>query len=197
MGGDYNIIQDPTLDKYNPKTTQPSANAKYLAGIKTEYHLDDIWRIINPNLKRYTWRRRNPLQQSLLDFWLVTYSIIQCIKECSIGISFLSDHNIINITIQLAKPTARGKGFWKLNNALLKDPEYSTMITNTIINLDKDLSEITDKRLSWEYLKMVIRRETITYAIRRSKKRKKEGANLCYIIVTSSNSSQWTFCSEM
>ena len=178
MGGDFNIIQNPILDKFKPKTEEPSTNAKYLEGIKKEYHLGDIWRILNPQLKRFTWRRRNPLQQSRLDFWLVTNSLIQCIKKCNIGISFLSDHNIIDITIQLTKPSPRGKGFWKLNNALLKDPEYGSMITNTIINMEKDLVEIDDKRLRWEYLKMVIRRETITYAIARSKKRQKEGKEL-------------------
>ena len=65
-----------------------------------------------------------------------------------------------------------------MNNSLLKDPEYNILITNTIINLETDLSEITDARLSWEYLKMVIRRETVAYSISKHKKRQKEGKDL-------------------
>ena len=175
IGGDFNIIQNPILDKYNAKSDQPSPNAKYLEGIKIKYHLGDIWRIYNPTLKRYTWRRRNPLQQSRLDFWLISESIISCIKVCNIGISFLSDHNVINLQIQLTKSIPRGKGFWKMNNSLLKEREYTNLIVNTIKKAESDLNKIDDQRLAWEYLKMVLRRETISYAIIRSKKRREEG----------------------
>ena len=72
MGGDVNIIQNPVLDKYKGENEKPSKVARYLEGVKEAHNLVDIWRLQNPKLKRYTWRRRNPLQQSRIDFWLIT-----------------------------------------------------------------------------------------------------------------------------
>ncbi|MEK6264145.1 MAG: hypothetical protein N2B06_05155 [Clostridium sp.] len=65
-----------------------------------------------------------------------------------------------------------------MNNSLLEEPEYTNLITNIIKKTECDLTHIDDNRLSWEFLKMVIRRETISYSIARNKRRNKEGEEL-------------------
>ena len=52
MGGDFNTIQNPALDKYKPKNHEPSKNAKYFNSIAQERHLGDIWRVHNPTKRR-------------------------------------------------------------------------------------------------------------------------------------------------
>ena len=38
----------------------------------SNYGLIDIWRVRNPTLKQFTWRRKTPLQMSRLDFFLIS-----------------------------------------------------------------------------------------------------------------------------
>ena len=103
LGGDFNIIQNPKLDKYKPKIEEPSKVAKILENLKYRLNFSDIWRFQNPTLRRYTWRRHNPLQQSRLDYWLVTNTLINKTVTCNIGISFLSDNYLFDIVVSVAK----------------------------------------------------------------------------------------------
>ena len=62
LGGDLNICLQPTLDSYS----QNDSNANYrnlILSMMENLNLTDARRIINPDLKRYTWRRNRPLQQ--------------------------------------------------------------------------------------------------------------------------------------
>ena len=169
MGGDWNIVQNPSLDKYNPGNEKPSKPARYLEGIKQNHNLIDIWRIQNPNLRRYTWRRKNPLQQLRLDFWLITDVTNSNVSKCHIDTAYLSDHNMVHIQICVEKPCGRGKGYWKFNNSLLDDKTYCNLIVDLIKKTVIDMVAIDDKRMAWEYLKMIIRRENVSYSIKRSR----------------------------
>ena len=55
IGGDFNVIFDPDLDGNggNPKRKE---SVKCIDNICLANDLIDIWRIRNPNLKRFTWR---------------------------------------------------------------------------------------------------------------------------------------------
>ena len=58
----------------------------------------------------------------------------------------------------------RGLGFWKFNNSLLEDKEY----TNKILELYPQLREkyhcVNDQQLFWELIKMEIRSTTISFS---------------------------------
>ena len=51
----------------------------------------DPFRESNPQLKRYTWRRRNPLKQARLDFFLTSESMQGCKDQESIQSSTTPD----------------------------------------------------------------------------------------------------------
>jgi len=171
IGGDFNIVTDPVLDKWNPKALEkPSKGSARLKSIKTCYNLVDIWRILNPLEKKFTWRRIKPFQQSRLDLWLIPDNLIYNVKTCCIGLSFLSDHSVVQLALTINETPRRGKGMWKFNNTLLKETEYENMIVNLLDRIQNDINDITDERLSWEYVKMCIRRETIRYSVARKKR---------------------------
>ena len=76
---------------------------------------------------RYTWRKRNPIKQARLDYFLVSSSMTDIINSSSIMPSYRSDHSIIEISINLCE-FKHGKGYWKFNNSLLKNQNYLNMI---------------------------------------------------------------------
>ena len=89
--GDFNIIQNPQLDKWNANSDEkPSKVALQLA-----HNLIDIWRTLNPGVKRFTWRRKNPLQQSRLDYWLISDVSIYKVSKVEICTGLNSDHSLI------------------------------------------------------------------------------------------------------
>jgi hypothetical protein len=83
----------------------------------------------------------------------------------------MSDHSPIKLTLTPKGNPPKGKGIWKFNNSLLLDEEYTFMIRNLVETNTENLEAIEDERVAWEYLKMIIRRETIRYSINKIKKR--------------------------
>ena len=65
-----------------------------LRDIMMEFDLIDVWRERNPELRRYTWRRVQPLQQSRIDYFLVSNTLIRThrIVRSSIEAGVRSDH---------------------------------------------------------------------------------------------------------
>jgi exonuclease III len=58
-GGDMNMTLIPELDKYR-NTENMTKYATKITQILQEYDLCDIWRLMHPDRKRYTWRRSTP-----------------------------------------------------------------------------------------------------------------------------------------
>ena len=58
MGGDFNIIFDPHLDKEGGRNKLKQQSLNALNNIIANFDLVDIWRIQNPDKRRFTWRQR-------------------------------------------------------------------------------------------------------------------------------------------
>jgi hypothetical protein len=177
MGGDFNTCLVPGLDRYKNKQDKPTKFAESLKNMIDEHDLVDIWRLKNPDTKRYTWRKSGykGIQQSRLDLWIIANSFIYKTEECKIEASILSDHNIIALKLEeLNSKENRGRGIWKLNTSLLKEKEYVDKINLVIDESKERYQNITDKRLKWDVVKMEIRSSTISYASYRSKQKKRK-----------------------
>ena len=91
----------------------------------------DPYRDFHPNLKRYTWRRTNPLQQARLDFFLISENLLSSIQNCTIENSYRSDHSAILLKVKINE-FIKGKPMWKHNNSLLSDIKYLETIKSKI-----------------------------------------------------------------
>jgi len=70
--GDFNLVLDVSIDKAGGKPTTHWNSLKELKYIQENLDLTDIWRDLNPEVKRYTWRWNRPEVHCPLDFfWLV------------------------------------------------------------------------------------------------------------------------------
>ena len=83
------------------------------------------------DIKRYTWRRRNPVKQARLDYFIVSKNLMDLIQSCTIKPSYRSDHSAIELKLVLDK-FEKGKGIWRFNCGLLKDTEYLKTINHLI-----------------------------------------------------------------
>jgi exonuclease III len=132
--GDLNVYLSPLLDRYNPITDNPSEVVNRIHMLLEEVNMCDIWRVLNPETKCYTWRKNpsNRCAQSRLDYWLTPTSYFYKVLKCNINPSILSDHNIITLIIKNEEQVKKGKGMWKLNVSLLNDSVYIKRINELI-----------------------------------------------------------------
>ena len=174
IGGDFNTCLDPAIDKDGGLHEKVSEYSKQIIELNDEFNLIDIWRISNPDTRRYTWRglTRQGRVFSRLDFWLISAHMIYDLIKTDISPSIKTDHSIITLTFELNNTCQKGKGFWKFNAELLKDQEYITKI-NTLIEICKiENAHLENKALLWDFIKCKIRGETISYSSYKSKVRR-------------------------
>ena len=67
IGGDFNVTFTTDLDCSGGKPIVKKS-VKALEELKLNHDLVDIWRIRNPNTKKFTWRQKTPFVQRRLDF---------------------------------------------------------------------------------------------------------------------------------
>jgi hypothetical protein len=136
----------------------------------------DIWRILNPETKRFTWRKKlhSTIQQSRLDYFLIANNIIYNVQECQVKTAMYSDHNPVQLTLRGKKDTMKGRGFWKLNVSLLKDKEYLDIINAVIDREIVKNQKLENKGLLWDIIKMEIRSATISYSAYKAKKKREK-----------------------
>ena len=138
----------------------------------------DIWRIRNPNVRRFTFRQNHVsgFIERRLDFFLISNVLQESIIKTDVLASFCTDHSPILFSLQLKDMPTRGKGFWKFNNSLISNDEYvekmKNQISETLHMLDQD--KITDKHLRWEFLKYEIRKFTINFSKKLVKEENKD-----------------------
>ena len=109
LGGDFNLVLNLQKDKKGGLAKTHTKAVNTINEHATKFDLVDAWRVSNPDVLRYTWRRRN--------FSLVSQSLMCDVMHTDISAGFKIDHSMVTIQVALhANP--RGPGFWKLNTLL-------------------------------------------------------------------------------
>jgi len=193
--GDFNLVQDPDKDTFNYiNVNNPRARAKIL-NLMESFDLCDPWRISNPEKKRFTWRRVNPIKQARLDFFLCSSEILNFVQNSDILPGYKTDHSLVVLNLKCGG-IKHGKGSWKFNNSLLEEPEYIETIKDSIRqvkelycatpynfseldNIPHDqLDLMINDQLFFEVLLLEIRGVTIAFSSRRKNNQDKTETNL-------------------
>ena len=148
VGGDFNVTLDSDGKPFKKE---------YVKKIQYDFDLVDIWRIRNPECKRFTWRQKNPFIQRRLDYWLINDSSQDDIEKSGIIPSINSDHSAIFLHLNSLDKPEYGPSFWKFNASLIDDDDFVTLINESVPMWLKEFEDITDKRLLWDLIKYRIR----------------------------------------
>ena len=183
LAGDLNITLNPHLDSYNYRQLNNPGARNEMLSIINKYNLHDMFRLNHQDEKRYTWRRKNPLKQARLDYFVLSRPLSDLVSNCSVRPSYRSDHSILELSIAVCK-FRQSKGVWKFKNSLLKDKEYLIKINNIIDEgklryavlvyhpnnitsiRDSELQfSISDSQFLFKVLLLKIRAETIKFSL--------------------------------
>jgi exonuclease III len=184
--GDFNIYMDSSMDHFNNTDSNESLVVQKLKTFMESAYLLDVWRTLNPNKIRYTWRKYGTrgIAQSRLDYFVVSTSLLYDVKSCEIENSFLSDHNIISLELNANADPELGKGTWKFNVSLLNDPEYVKSMNLLLEECNNNYNDIKDRGLRWDVIKCQIRGFTISYSSFKSKQNKQTEKELIQKVKT-------------
>ena len=166
IGGDFNTYLNATLDKKGSAKQINTTYSKSIIDMMEDYNLIDIWRTINPEVKRYTWRGMTKAGQvhSRLDYFLISTHMIYEFEKADILPSIKSDHSLLKITFKLQNTIDKGRGFWKFNSSLLNNTEYVNKINEIIEDSKTKYIDIENKAVVWDLTKCDIRGATVSYS---------------------------------
>ena len=176
--GDWNLIFDTKMDSLGEKSKLKRKSLYQLKSLMSSYNLIDIWRIRNPTLRQFTWRRKTPQQMGRIDFFLVSDDIQSEVKSCEFLFPLSSDHSPVKLKMLSISTDTRGRGYWKFNNSLLEDKQFVSEMKNKINEVVTTFGDFDDPRINREYLKFKMREFSRDTAIKLAKTRKLERENL-------------------
>ena len=83
--------------------------------------------------------------QCRLDYLMISKDIRSSPKNVKITPNVFSDHFALGLSLSSEeKQDQRGPGFWKFNNSLLTDKDYTEMISKKIPEFASKYHEVTD-----------------------------------------------------
>ena len=158
IGGDWNFILDASLDAEASGVALKIRSIAQFTRIKEKFGMCDIYRVMNPNTKKFTWRGPGARIKRRLDYFLVS-TAYQCrVNSCLPFPEFKSDHSPVVMKINIAKKSfTHGKGYWKYNATLANKPQFCEELRQEIRNQLTETAQI-EPQMKWELLKFNIRR---------------------------------------
>ena len=132
----------------------------------------DIFRISNPQERRFTWRNKNPFKQRRLNFFLISDSLQELVVDSKIIPSVQSDHSAIVLKLSPTNEGERGRSNWKFNNSLLDDNDFIEGLRQKIQVYLLESSEASTPNARSDYLKYHMRQFSKKFSIYKARKRK-------------------------
>ena len=163
IAGDWNTTLH-SVDKRGGRQWQETSYRNYLLSFMDELGLVDVYRVLHPKKKAFTYESKSLKLKSSIDFFLIAQSLKSNIRTAEIRSSIAPDHKAIYLSVEINDAFYRGPGMWKFNNQLLEDENYVQLITGCLPRILSKYQEVESHQLLWELIKMEFRSETISYS---------------------------------
>ena len=192
IGGDLNLTLDHNKDNFNYQKENNKRARQAVNDLMSRNDLVDIYTVRNPDGKRFTWRVGNPvLKQARSDMFLISNVLEGYVVSHEVQPGHRADHSMVVMQLDVAKQE-RGRGLFKFNASLLKDKDYIKLVKEKIalavreyslavyrleyVEKNPNLVQFTiEPSLFFETLIMIIRRETVSFGIKKKRvEREKE-----------------------
>ena len=172
LAGDFNMVEDPWLDKLGSRNTYATTGIKELNNIKNDFILIDVWRQNNPYKKQFSWSTTDQTLQSRIDRIYVSHDLIPN-NPHSTFINFpWSDHDIVTSIITVPDTPQPGPGTWKLNTSLLDDKNYVNIINQFLVQWREEKCCFDELPKWWDMGKLHIKSITREYASNKNRQSK-------------------------
>lgn len=174
IGGDFNTSLS-ALDRANVVGHKEDGAFKTLEQMLENNDLYDVWRARNDRIKQFSFKRLSNecLQQSRIDYFLITRSMSNLVQTLYYNDTSMSDHAFVILNMNVAHNVERGPGLWVFNNTFLFNEEYVAKVKDIIEDEKSCPLYDSDLLIWWDNLKYKIKRYSQIYGSRKAKERRK------------------------
>jgi len=177
IGGDFNVTLNPYLEKSGGKI-DPNESKQFrqeMNALLISFKVEDILRNAFPDDKLFTWHNKTKGISSRLDYWFLSENLLNRIRNCKIKTALYTDHDLVQFSLRPSMSSEhRGPGYWKFNTAYTSNHEYVAKIKNVIRESYDSVKDYTDKGLIWDYVKMQIRKCSISFSKNHSAEQRRQ-----------------------
>lgn len=163
IGGDFNCVLDPKLDRSSNKTQTLTKSAKLIRSFMDTFKITDPWRFKYPTSRSYSFFSPVHHSYSRIDYFLIDCKLVPAIRRCDYEAIVISDH--APHQMQLAFSNKHMPRTWRFNNLLLADKSFTEFLKSNIevFLIINDTGEVSKSTL-WETLKAYLRGLIISYS---------------------------------
>lgn len=163
IGGDFNLIQDPALDRSSSNTQVLSKSAKVLDMHKSSLGLFDPWRVKWQSKKAFSFFSHVHRSYSRIDFFLLDNRFLSCLNSCEYHSIVISDHAPTSVDVNFSSRVPPSRQ-WRLNSALLALAPFKEFLEVQIsFFFDTNDSPEISRCTLWETFKAYMRGQAISY----------------------------------
>lgn len=138
------------------------------------YQLVDIWRILQPQEKDYTFFSPPHGSYSRIDLFLVSHVTIPLVSSAHIGNIALSDHAPISLELALQHRMPRS-ATWRPNETLLQDPDLKTDVLRELqLFFETNKDSVSSPLLLWRRTSAIYEKFSLNMATELNKIRRKQ-----------------------
>ena len=164
--GDFNFVEFP-LDRTAGLSRGDKLYRQPWLGLLSTLHMCDPYRAHFPEKKIYSFTNKSG-KSRVIRSYVSTTLLPDVTDQTYLPTPFTNAHKVYSFTLRSKQP--KGKGYWKLNTAVLTDPPYTSLVQGTVANLDS--MDIVDAKTWWRLFIRCIRSKTIKYcSIKRAHER--------------------------
>ena len=175
-GGDFNMVENPLIDR-----SGGTLSAKHTRGLpelqdyRIPLNLVDMWRELHPDSVAYSWSSLDDKDiHSRLDRFYLSNSLRKSFLHQHLFANPWSDHRTLSLATEIKSPVRRGKGWFKLNTALLEEDEYVDLVRSFLRDWLEILPTWSSIQQWWVEGKNRIKIITLDYCYQQSRLRKQK-----------------------
>lgn len=178
VGGDLNLVSDANVDRSgNPLASDRTSSAAF-SEMRRSLALTDVWRLVNPEKRQYTFYSNAHNTYSRIDYLLISSTHTMNIIDTEIHSILISDHAPLSMTFSPVFNYQHRTKQWRFNNSLLQDEEFVSLISQRISEFfEINMPSVPSIQTVWEAFKVTCRGWIIAYSstkrkLRNEKKKK-------------------------
>lgn len=150
IGGDFNLIFSPLIDRFPHSSMVPSPHAKVLQALCDEFGLTDVWRSTHPSAKQYTFFSAPHKCHTRIDYFFLPQIDLHSVSSCEISSIIISDHARVIMDFN-PRSSLKQSRHWRFNTIILKDEKFiSHFATELKIFLSLNAPSASNASILWE-----------------------------------------------
>lgn len=186
VGGDFNCLEDPRVDKIGERPGGPDPSVVALASYTGALDLEDSFRTLHPGVPGTTCSTVHLVGGVVsrvltrLDRWYAPKALL---PRLEVGISselaaVPSDHTPLSLSIGPPATVDRGPGYWKFNTSLLQDLRFRNSILSFFAAATEAKHKFPTVMDWWDWCKVRFKQIAISHASVAKAEREKQRFSL-------------------